>query len=42
MKTKLKILGYKIINIWECVLRDDKSKKRLNNLENITDSIIYE
>ena len=37
---KLKILGYKIINIWECVLRDDKSKKRLfNNLEKILQTV---
>ena len=37
---KLKILGYKIINIWECVLRDDKSKKRLfSNLEKILQTV---
>ena len=37
---KLKTLGYKIINIWECVLRDDKSKKRLfNNLEKILQTV---
>ena len=37
---KLKILGYKIINIWECVLRDDKSKERLfNNLEKILQTV---
>jgi len=37
---KLKNLGYKIINIWECVLRDDKSKERLfKNLEKILQTV---
>ena len=31
---KLKALGYKIINIWECVLNDEKAKARtFKNLE---------
>ena len=31
---KLKALGYKIINIWECVLNDEKAKTRtFKNLE---------
>tara|TARA_B100000674_G_scaffold124205_1_gene95147 strand:- start:58 stop:429 length:372 start_codon:yes stop_codon:yes gene_type:complete len=31
---KLKALGYKIINIWECVLNDEKAKDRtFKNLE---------
>ena len=31
---KLKALGYKIVNIWECVLNDEKAKARtFKNLE---------
>lgn len=38
---KLKALGYKIINIWECVLNDEKAKAQtFKNLERIINGAI--
>ena len=38
---KLKALGYKIINIWECVLNDEKAKSHtFKNLERIVNGTI--
>ena len=38
---KLKALGYKIINIWECVLNDEKAKAQtFKNLERIINGSI--
>tara|TARA_X000000950_G_scaffold246855_1_gene304712 strand:+ start:3899 stop:4270 length:372 start_codon:yes stop_codon:yes gene_type:complete len=38
---KLKALGYKIINIWECVLNDEKAKSQtFKNLERIVNGTI--